>query len=95
MIWQIGGTTYGGNSRWANTTLDGKYYVWIPRYCYKIYDNPEEEGYEEYITQEEGKSYRIDVKFLSGTSTQAPEGYIVHPAFKFGEEELEGIWVGK
>ena len=84
-----------GSSHWANATLDGNYYVWIPRYCYKIYDNPEEEGYEEYITQEEGKSYRIDVKFLSETSNQAPEGYIVHPAFTFGEQPLEGIWVGK
>ena len=76
-----------GSSHWANVILEGNYYVWIPRYSYKIYDNKEEEGYEEYKSQG-GKSYRIDVKFLKGTSSEVEDGYIVHPAFKFGDQEL-------
>ena len=37
----------------------------------------------------------ISVNFISGTETSATEGYTIHPAFTFGEDELDGIWVGK
>ena len=56
-------------------------FVWIPRYEYKI-----------------TSQYNIDVNFISedvvydGANS---DGYRVHPAFKFGTEELPGIWVGK
>ena len=100
------------NSRWANArvTIDGieSYFVWIPRYAYKItYKNKED------ITQ----GGTIDVKFLKGTSNVATDGtvckyandetldrevdYIIHPAFtsnvKLGgwRNELTGIWIGK
>ena len=36
-IEQTGATTSGGTSRWANAkTSDGSYWVWIPRYAYRI-----------------------------------------------------------
>ena len=100
------------SSKWANAkvTIDGveSYFVWIPRYAYKItYNNPED------ITQ----GGTIDVKFLKGTSNIAADGtickyaddsilnkeedYIIHPAFTSNVElggwrnELTGIWVGK
>ena len=41
---QSGDTTSGGNSHWANVkTEDGSYFVWIPRYAYRIvyFDTPE------------------------------------------------------
>ena len=49
-------------SQWANAkTQDGSYWVWIPRYAYKItYKNPSNKS--------EGGS--IDVKFLVGTTDQ-------------------------
>ena len=100
------------SSKWANArvTIDGveSYFVWIPRYAYKITyknkDNISEGGI-------------IDVKFLKGTGNVAADGtvckyaddetldiskdYIIHPAFTSNvnlggwSEELTGIWVGK
>ena len=89
-----------GTSHWANAKLNDNYYVWIPRYAYKIYDTEGEEGYEKYTSQS-GNSYRIDVKFIEknvtseNIETEVGEGYIVHPAFTFDNKELSGIWVGK
>ncbi len=78
--------------KWANiyTNNNGNkaYWVWIPRYAYKI-NNPHTQTAE-----------KIEIKFLNGTSNEAADGssidgYIVHPAFSFGGKELSGIWVAK
>ncbi len=95
-----------GNKKWANDkTKDGSYWVWIPRYAYKIMV-----GYG--IQTDEGK---VDVKFLPGIGNEPKEGdntsietkgyeigekdtsmhYFLHPAFKFGEKPIEGFWVAK
>ncbi len=99
-------------SKWANAvTEDGSYWVWIPRFAYKLDKNKK----------------TIDVKFLVGTTDQYydDEGnlqtakraeskdeevdtstdYYVHPAFTDEssidyanggwDEELTGIWVAK
>ncbi len=87
------------NKRWANArTDDGSYWVWIPRYAYKITS-----GYHQSSTG------TIDVKFLQGKTNQAYDettiettGYnpgvkdtsmhhFLHPAF---HDEL-GFWVAK
>ena len=49
-------------SKWANTvTEDGSYWVWIPRYAYKIeYNNPSDKS----------QGGTISVKFLMGTTDQ-------------------------
>ena len=90
------GTEDNNSSRWANAklTIDGvdSYFVWIPRYAYKItYNNPDNIS--------EGGT--IDVKFLIGTTDQyydengklqtakrattghedTTSDYYVHPAF--------------
>ncbi len=83
------------NSKWANAkTEDGSYWVWIPRYEYKILSG---EG-----TSTAGK---IDVKFIPTSQTTPDEGYKIHPAFQDGtnnnfkngewDSELSGIWVAK
>ncbi len=84
------------DSKWANAiTEDGSYWVWIPRYEYKLTDRAE--------TEEAGK---IEVKFIPTTVTEADtEGYLIHPAFKNGtnnhymngewDKEISGIWVAK
>ncbi len=67
------------------------YYVWIPRYKYKIWsvDNDNKMGKEQEIQIVfENKK---DTKTLG---TQIGE-YRTHPAFTFGNTELNGIWVGK
>ena len=86
---QTGTTENEGTSEWANAkvTKNGveSYFVWIPRYEYKI--------------DEENKT--IDVKFIPTTQTTADEGYIIHPAFTTDienggwTEELSGLWIGK
>ena len=80
------------------------YYVWIPRYKYKLFN----------ATYASGKtSQLIEVTFENGTSTtgnvtctyasngaetctnKSNGNYYTHPAFTFGSTELKGIWVGK
>ncbi len=80
------------------------YYVWIPRYKYKLFN----------ATYASGTSAQvIDVVFENGTSTtgtvtctyasngaetcqnKANGNWYTHPAFTFGDTELKGIWVSK
>ena len=66
------------------------YYVWIPRYKYKIWST---EG------SSTGNEQKINIIFEGkntpkSVATQAGE-YHTHPAFTFGTTELDGIWVGK
>ncbi|NLM63225.1 MAG: hypothetical protein GX190_02785, partial [Mollicutes bacterium] len=89
--------------RWANVkTADGSYWVWIPRYAYKITSG--------YHTNNAGT---IEIKFLKETTNEAADGmivetsgysfgekdtsmhYFLHPAFTFGNEEIPGFWVAK
>jgi len=54
-------------------------FVWVPRYEYKIGELESE----------------IKVNFISKDKESPSEGYIIHPAFNFGDKQLSGIWVGK
>ena len=68
------------------------YYVWIPRYKYRIL--PPIIASSETITPE-----TIDIVFET-VDTPKSAGtnvgdYLTHPAFTFGDEELSGFWVGK
>jgi hypothetical protein len=71
---QIGDTTNGGTSKWANVkTNDGNaYFVWIPRYAYKIIY---------FDTQENAEIYRAN-----NTSTTGIIGY----SNKYGMVNLDG-----
>ena len=90
------------NKLWANAkTADGSYWVWIPRYAYRI-----TEGYQS------STAGNISIKFLNGINNNAiidgssvstiptyennnHTNYVVHPAFNFGGTEVTGIWVAK
>ena len=66
------------------------YYVWIPRYKYKIWTTG---------TSSKGQEQEIEIVFedkdtTKSTGTQVGE-YLTHPAFTFGDTELNGFWVGK
>ena len=93
------------------------FYVWIPRFKYKVWNINKSIGtssYENYNPYANG----IDIEFIgndkegtitcnyyftrTASSTVANEEcqgsngeYYTHPAFKFGNENLTGIWVGK
>jgi len=98
-------TSHFGNVKMT----DRSYFVWIPRYAYKITPAPS-------TTPSANNSGTIDVKFINGTGNKAYDGttctiatsnidstsqYIVHPAFctdvNMGgyETNLTGIWVAK
>jgi len=101
-----------GNKKWANAkTVDGSYWVWIPRYAYSITS-----GYHTNIAG------TIDIVFLEETSDEprieleefllepsptyddndeVQTNYVVHPAFNFSNDpinspnQIEGFWVAK
>lgn len=80
--------TSSARSKSAGSTLDMseilQMYVWIPRYAYKTWDK----------TSNQSNEQIINIKFMSSTQRDIA-GYVTHPAFKFGNTELNGFWVGK
>lgn len=90
-------TTSSSRSKYFNTTGVPvsesdilAYLVWVPRYKYKIWTT---------TTSSKGSEQTIEVVFEDKTtpkSTGTTVGsYRTHPAFTFGDAELNGIWVGK
>ena len=95
---EIDVTKYNQNSwynyseqKWANAkTTDGSYWVWIPRYEYKINSNDK----------------TINVKFIKTETITVDNDYTyIHPAFTNGtknnfkngewDKEIPGFWVAK
>ncbi len=84
-----------GNGKWANAqTADGSLYVWIPRYSYKITSGEHSSG-NSWNSLDNPGTNKIEVKFSNGTTDDTSNSYIAHPAFTFGTDELQGIWVAK
>ena len=69
------------------------YFVWIPRYKYKIFDEGSYTG----LTSIESKEQEIEVVFENKTVTpsngQTKDSYLTHPAFT--SFDSNGFWVGK
>ena len=90
--------------KWANAkTSDGSMWVWIPRYAYSIisgYHSSSTGTIEvEFMkgTSKEGATGKSIVEYNSDTTSnysQFPNGYVIHPAFNYGEE-VNGLWVAK
>ena len=64
-------------------------YVWVPRYKYQLFN----------VEGAQTTAQMINVEF-ENNSTSKSSGtqngeWLTHPAFTFGETELNGIWVGK
>ena len=84
-----------GSGKWANAqTADGSLYVWIPRYTYKITSGEHGSG-ESWNSLDSKGSNKIEIKFSNVVSDNTNDGYMLHPAFAFGKDDLEGIWVAK
>lgn len=66
------------------------YLVYVPRYKYKIWS---------LTNSSSGDERLIDIMFENNMSSlsngSAIDSYLTHPAFVFGDKELNGIWVGK
>ena len=82
-------------SRWANakSTIDGSYFVWIPRFEYKI------------TNEHSSSTGTITINFISTSQTQPTSAdFKIHPAFTNGngnydngewDAEISGFWVAK
>lgn len=61
------------------------YYVWIPRYSYKLFESSD--------------PVEIDIAFESNYTAKKANTtvgeYYTHPAFTYGVSEISGFWVGK
>lgn len=108
-------TKNGGTSKWANAITkdsEGKitgYWVWIPRFQYKIL----EVAVEENILSTPNGAKQIEVEFISKDQIKPKTGYTVHPAFQSGDynnngnpddgeylygewdKEISGFWISK
>ena len=102
-------TGEAGTNKWANAVTKDEsenitgYWVWIPRYAYKIEDKLFENS-------ESGQGGTISIKFLQGTTDNDETGttigrefkysgnamtdYVVHPAFRNGTSNnfMNGEW---
>lgn len=69
--------------RWANIVTKAHdkiaYWVWVPRYEYKVYDTAQ----------------YVDIKFIPTTQTIADGGYEIPESFTFGGQDLAGFWMSK
>ena len=66
------------------------YYVWIPRYSYKVWKYSGNSA--------SGQEQTIEIKFVNKNTKEVATAngqWYTHPAFTFGDKELTGIWVGK
>ena len=82
---KVAGTTINPNDILA-------YFVWIPRYSYKVWQ------YEGVADTVPDPPPSIDIKFVKKGVKEVATAvgqYYTHPAFTFGNKELDGIWVGK
>ena len=91
-----------GDKMWANaTTEDGSYWVWIPRYIYKITANWNSSStgtIEVQFTKGVDDNWNKDVIGyinLEGTAETSNNKWTNHPGFTFGDRELTGFWVAK
>ena len=80
----VDNTTYNAGDTIPENKIKA-YYVWIPRYKYKLFSN----------TTESTIDIVFENKNKSKSSSTTIGQYLTHPAFTYGTEELNGFWVGK
>lgn len=88
------------DKKWANAkTADGSMWVWIPRYVYKIsngwHTNAAGEIDIQFSTETDDTKGGKVILDTGNTSNASNKKWTNHPAFKFGNIELTGIWVAK
>ena len=79
------------------------YYVWIPRYKYQLFNVAYSSVSSQLINVEFERGTATTGTVTCSTSeigvetcsNKANGNWYTHPAFTFGNEELQGIWVGK
>ncbi len=82
-----------GQNKWANAIIgsieqnDYLMFVWIPRFTYRI-ESPDQNK-RPYLGD------RISIRFSNGDKDDTTNNFKIHPAFQFGEEQLDGFWAAK
>ena len=79
------------------------YYVWIPRYKYQLFNVEFAQTSEQLINVEFERGIASTGNVRCSTSeigvetctNKANGNWYTHPAFTFGDQQLQGIWVGK
>jgi hypothetical protein len=68
------------------------YFVYIPRYSYKLFNVNADGG-----TYSNAQEILINFENSSTTKSSGSTNgtYLTHPAFTFGDKELNGFWIGK
>ena len=66
------------------------YFVWIPRYKYKIWTTTASSS-----SSEQEIEIIFESKDTEKSQGTAVDEYYTHPAFTFGDTELDGFWIGK
>ena len=83
-------TTY--QSAEAGTPIEEEdvlaYYVWIPRYRYKLWNV---DG----VSNEQEIEIEFETTTTAKTVGTVNGEWLTHPAFTFGDEEIPGFWFGK
>jgi len=64
------------------------YYVYLPRYKYKVWTLDNESTPREI-------EILFENKYITKSNADEIDSYQTHPAFTFGDKELNGIWIGK
>lgn len=65
------------------------HFVWIPRYKYKLFN------VNSLSTNVKEISIKFETIYDSKSNGNNNDEWLTHPAFTFGSDELNGIWVGK
>lgn len=79
------------------TNMDGSYYVWVPRFAYKMskenYHN-NQAGIFDIKFLKDNTNIAVDGTIIDENNTDPTKDYVIHPAFTFGDP-ITGIWISK
>ena len=80
-----------------NTSKVLAYYVWVPRYKYEIFGTKEDIKVNQDYNLNTVQLINIvfENKYTTKSNGSKKGTFVTHPAFTFGNDELNGIWVGK
>lgn len=70
------------------------YFVYIPRFRYKVYVGKDSDG----VFKVSDNPETINIYFQDKNfhiHNEEKDTFITHPAFTFGDEEIDGFWIGK
>lgn len=80
-----------------NTSKVLAYYVWIPRYKYEIFGTKEDIKVNQDYNLNSVQLINVifENKYTTKSNGSKKGTFVTHPAFTFGDDELNGFWVGK